>query len=224
LRQRLSGQRVDLEAMDVVDANAEDVRFLQATRHGEVSTPVELVEGHARDLADKTDPVLERLREGESLGIALVHEKIPEPIRKKLLSHFVSEDLANCLDRHYVLDAAGDHDGALKAEKAVDDTLAGFARRRQIAQKFGAFALVPFIGMLVWLRSLACLHKKPSETRWGQTPFISHNLASTFLCCRAVTGVMKDQHSGAIINISSHIAFSGSENRAPLTRRRKPES
>ena len=49
-----------------------------------------------------------------------------------------------------MLDAAGDHDGALKAEKAVDDTLAGFARRRQIAQKFGAFALVPFIGMLVW--------------------------------------------------------------------------
>jgi 3-oxoacyl-[acyl-carrier protein] reductase len=35
-----------------------------------------------------------------------------------------------------------------------------------------------------------------------------------FLCCRAVTGVMKDQNSGAIINISSDIAFSGSENRA----------
>ena len=150
LRQRLSGRRVDLDAMDVIDANAEDVRFLQATRHGEVLTPVELVEGHATDLADKTDPVLERLREGASLGIALVHENIPEPIRKKLLGHFVSEDLAESLDRHYVLDAVGDHNGALKAEKAVDDTLAGFALRRRIAQKFGAFALVPFIGMLVW--------------------------------------------------------------------------
>jgi hypothetical protein len=27
-------QRVNLETMDVIDANAEDVRFLQATRHG----------------------------------------------------------------------------------------------------------------------------------------------------------------------------------------------
>ena len=34
-------------SMDVLDANAEDVRFLQAARHGEVLTSVELVEAHA---------------------------------------------------------------------------------------------------------------------------------------------------------------------------------
>ena len=50
LRGRLAGQRIDLENMDVIDANAEDVRFLQATRHGEVMTPVELIEGHAPTL------------------------------------------------------------------------------------------------------------------------------------------------------------------------------
>jgi hypothetical protein len=150
LRKTLSRQRIDLEAMDVIDANVEDVRFLQATRHGEVLTPVELVEGYAPDLADKTNPVLERLREGESLGIALLHENVSEPIRKKLLGHFVSEDLADSLGRHYVLDAAGDHKGALEAEKVVDDTLTTFARRRQTAQKIGAFSLVPFIGMLIW--------------------------------------------------------------------------
>ena len=46
LRANLAGQRIDLTAMDVLDANAEDVRFLQASRHGEVLTPVELVEAH----------------------------------------------------------------------------------------------------------------------------------------------------------------------------------
>lgn len=150
LRKKLGSQRVNLESMDVIDANAEDVRFLQATRHGEVLTPVELIEDHVADLGEKTEPVLERLREGEPLGIALVREDVPEATRKKLLGHFVSEDLAESLDRHYVLDAAGDHAGALKAEKAVDDTLAALARQRQLAQKIGALALIPFIGMLVW--------------------------------------------------------------------------
>lgn len=43
---------------------------------------------------------------------------------------------------------------------------------------------------------------------------IDANLTSTFLCCRAVVGTMKNQKSGAIVNISSDIAFSGSENRS----------
>ena len=150
LRRRLRGEQVNLETMDVIDANAEDVRFLQAMRHGEVLTPIEFVENHAHDLGDKTDQVVERLREGESVGVALVREEIPEVTRKQLLGRFVSENLAESLDRHYVLQAAGDQAGALAAERQVDDTLAASARRRKVAQRFGALALIPFIGMLVW--------------------------------------------------------------------------
>src|ERR671918_424744 len=43
---------------------------------------------------------------------------------------------------------------------------------------------------------------------------VDANLTSTFLCCRAVVGIMKNQKAGAIVNISSDIAFSGSENRS----------
>jgi 3-oxoacyl-[acyl-carrier protein] reductase len=43
---------------------------------------------------------------------------------------------------------------------------------------------------------------------------IDVNLTSTFLCCRAVTGVMKSQKSGAIVNISSDIGFSGDASRS----------
>lgn len=43
---------------------------------------------------------------------------------------------------------------------------------------------------------------------------IDLNLTSTFLCCRAVIATMKSQTTGAIVNISSDIGFSGSENRA----------
>ncbi len=149
LKRKLGGGRIHLDAMDIVDANVEDVRFLQASRHGEVLSGIELVEGSADELNDKTDRVVERLREGESLGIALVHEDVPETTRKKLLGHFISEDLAEALDRHYVLDASGDHHGALESAKVVHQTIASFAKRRKQAQKVGALALIPFVGLLI---------------------------------------------------------------------------
>ena len=112
LRTRLGASRIDLETMDVIDANAEDVRFLQATRHGEVMTPVELIEGHATDLRGRAEDVISRIRLGESLGIALIRADVPEPTRRDLLAHFVSEELADGLDRHYVFDNAGQYEEA----------------------------------------------------------------------------------------------------------------
>jgi NAD(P)-dependent dehydrogenase (short-subunit alcohol dehydrogenase family) len=43
---------------------------------------------------------------------------------------------------------------------------------------------------------------------------IELNLTSTFLCCRAAVGVMKSQKSGAMVNISSDIGFSGDARRS----------
>jgi Na+/H+ antiporter NhaD/arsenite permease-like protein len=149
LRGRLAGQRIDLENMDVLDANAEDVRFLQATRHGEVMTPVELIEGHATALGGQADAIIERLRHGESLGLALVHEDVEVETRRLLLAHFVSEELADGLDRHYLYDAAGRYEEALGAELAVDEVLAVMGQIRRRAQQIGAFALVPFMIMLI---------------------------------------------------------------------------
>jgi 3-oxoacyl-[acyl-carrier protein] reductase len=43
---------------------------------------------------------------------------------------------------------------------------------------------------------------------------IDVNLTATFLCCRAAIGIMKRQKSGAIVNISSDIGFSGDPSRS----------
>jgi NAD(P)-dependent dehydrogenase (short-subunit alcohol dehydrogenase family) len=60
------------------------------------------------------------------------------------------------------------------------------------------------------------LHRHPLQEfplgHWQAV--IDANLTSTFLCCRAVVGMMKDQKSGAIVNISSDIAFSGDAGRS----------
>jgi NAD(P)-dependent dehydrogenase (short-subunit alcohol dehydrogenase family) len=69
-----------------------------------------------------------------------------------------------------------------------------------------------------WLVNVAggSLHRHPLEefslVHWQAV--IDVNLTSAFLCCRAVTELMKKQGSGAIVNISSDIAFSGDANRS----------
>jgi hypothetical protein len=149
LRKRLSGRHIELDQMDVLDANAEDVRFLQASRHGEVMTPIELVEGHAATLGRRTEAVISRIRQGESLGLALVHEDVPVGDRRLLLGHYVSDELADGLDRHYLYEAAGRHEEAFRAELAVDDVLESMAGVRKRAQRIGACSLIPFIAVLV---------------------------------------------------------------------------
>lgn len=149
LRGRFGGARIDLDGMDILDTNAADVRFLQATRHGEVMTPMELIEGHAAHLGGRAEAVLERLRNGESLGLAMVRADVPEPARRELLGHYVSEELADGLDGHYVYDAAGEYELAFQAEQAVDEVLAAMAKVRRRAQQIGGLALVPFVALLI---------------------------------------------------------------------------
>ena len=148
LRRRLKGQRVALDEMDVLDANAADVRFLQAARHGEVLTSTEVVDAHAAGAAWR-EPVIARIRAGRTLGLALVDEKVPADVRRLILGHYVSEQLADGLDRHYVADAAADYTAAVELEQAVNEVLASMARRRRRAQRIGALALVPFVLFLI---------------------------------------------------------------------------
>ncbi len=150
LKRRLGSLHVDLDNMDVLDANAEDVRFLQAARHGEVMTPAELIEGHREHLGEAlASRVLDRMRLGESLGIAMIRADVPELDRKILLSHYVTDELADGLDRHYIYAQEGLDEQAFMAELAVDDALAATAYDRKWAQRIAAFALLPFFALLI---------------------------------------------------------------------------
>jgi 3-oxoacyl-[acyl-carrier protein] reductase len=55
------------------------------------------------------------------------------------------------------------------------------------------------------------IHKKPIQdltlAEWQE--ILDANLRSTFLCCRAVAGVMKSRRAGKIVNTSSNFGFSG---------------
>ncbi len=149
LRSKLRGARVDLVKMDVLDAHAATVRFLQAQKHGEVLTPSEFLETYGAELGDKRAAVLDRVRRGEVMGEAMVRENIPPQVRQSLLGKFVAPELALPLDNRYVLMVLGDVEGADEADTAVNIAIDRLKPRRLLAQKIGALALVPFIGLLV---------------------------------------------------------------------------
>jgi hypothetical protein len=149
LRGRLGGRHVDIDKMDVLDANAADVRFLQAGRHGEVMTPIELIDGHRETLGGLTDPVLDRLKSGEPLGAAMIRAGVSQVDRRLLLGHYVSDELADGLDMHYVYENEGLYEQAFRAKLAVEEVLASMGRLRRRAQAIGACALIPFVALLI---------------------------------------------------------------------------
>lgn len=149
LRQEIGGLRVDLAKLDVLDANAAAVRFLQALRHGEVLLPVEFAEAHAAELGAHAAAVVERTRTGEALGLALVHAGVAQPLRKLLLGRFLDESLADALDRHYVLESQNLSPGLDEGEVVIARALAKLDKRRIVARRTGLLAALPFGGLLV---------------------------------------------------------------------------
>ena len=149
LRRRLGGERVDLDGLDILDANAESVRFLQAARHGEVLTPIEILEKREAVLREApSERIQERIRHGETLGAAMVREDVPPDLRRRILGDFVSDDLAGSLDAHYVQAVAGNEERARAAEREVRDTFRRLAPERLRAQRLGFVGLIVFVALL----------------------------------------------------------------------------
>ena len=143
------GQRIDLDDMDVIDANAEDVRFLQATRHGEVHDAGRAGRGPRGRTRSRPG------RRGDRRGCAAASRSAspwstrtcPKSGRAGSCSGTSSAtNSPTASTATTVLDAAGDVRSGVQAELAVDEVLASHgagppAARRRLA----AFALVPFI-------------------------------------------------------------------------------
>ncbi|MBI1337707.1 MAG: hypothetical protein GC164_12200 [Phycisphaera sp.] len=149
LRRQLTGLRVELNKLDVVEANAATVRFLQAEKHGEVFSAVEFAHEFKDTLASHFDGVLGRIEMGEALGLAMVNENVPRAKRVELLGHYTSEELACVLDEHYVLESKGQSPGIDAGEAAAAKAFTKERKRCVVAQRFGIAALVPFVGLLI---------------------------------------------------------------------------
>jgi hypothetical protein len=149
LRKRLKEAKVELDKIDVLDAHAENLKFYQAMRHGEVMTTIELLEKHEAG-ESVSERMQERIRHGEPVGIAMVNENVPELTRQRILGELVSEDMAASLDRHYVLAAQGDEEGARREAYSVGQALRKLVPRQVWSQRMGVIGLIVFISCLLW--------------------------------------------------------------------------
>ncbi len=116
LGRRLGGLRIDMKNLDVLDMHAATVRFLQATHLGRAPTTIEAVENCSGELGDREALVLDRVRGGQSLGLAMVHENVPPVARQRVLAELVTPHIAQSLDDHYRFTVAGDPVSARSAE------------------------------------------------------------------------------------------------------------
>lgn len=86
------------------------------------------------------------------------------------------------------------------------------ANEQQVAETFAKImAQHQHVDALVNLAG-GTFHKKRIQdlalAEWQE--ILDANLRSTFLCCRAVTGAMKNRRAGNIVNTSSNFGFTGS--------------
>jgi Na+/H+ antiporter NhaD/arsenite permease-like protein len=148
VRRKLSGKVIDTSKLDILDVHTADVRFLQASKHGEVLTPVEFIEAHRPELGENAEPVLKKLREGEPLGKALVSAGLPEAVRRGLMGRYAFEDLGDALDEHYVEEQKGTGNG--DGRERIREIFHCASADRIRAQRIAALSFIPFVGLLVW--------------------------------------------------------------------------
>lgn len=149
LRKWLKGKRVKMADLDIIDRHTADVRFFQASRHGEVLTPIEFIHDHRKIIGSPFDRLLQRIHEGEPLGSALVREEIPEGVRKKILGHFIAEELSEALDRHYVHEVTENNDAKNHSAQKIRAIIDTMRKKKERAQKIGIFSFIPFVALLV---------------------------------------------------------------------------
>ena len=89
-RKRLGNQHVYVDLLDVIEANAQDVRFLQATRHGEVLTPIEFVEDRAAELGGRGAGRSGMAATRRIAWPCIVPRKCSRPIRERTCSDISS--------------------------------------------------------------------------------------------------------------------------------------
>lgn len=142
------GQRVDLASLDLVEQHAASFRFLQARRHGEVFSDIELIDAHREALGLQYQDLVTHVQSGESLGEGMQKLAVPAPLRRKLLGMISTEELAARLDDYFAAQVAGDAERREALSRSISQELHELASPLRRLRSMGLVGLLLFIALL----------------------------------------------------------------------------
>jgi len=150
----LRGVAISLDDLDILETNLADVRFLQATRKGEIIEVEEKFKEYAGRFGDKAAQVKALYHEGHHPISAMIRADVdPETVRAFIVE-FLGEEFVGPVSsyyRHRRKHAAPEEREQELIEAEVIERLLETARlQRHAAQTWGKLAFVPFIALLFW--------------------------------------------------------------------------
>lgn len=154
IRRWLRGVAIPLYEMDVLERNVADVRFLQATRSGELREADDMLEAYTQRLGEKAGQVNALYHEGHHPISAMLQANVDQRTIRDFIHDYLGEEFVEPVSSYYRHRIKqGDPEQLEKAvaqEGVILHLLEDTRLQRHAAQTWARLAVVPFVGLLVW--------------------------------------------------------------------------
>ncbi len=151
---QLKGKVVNLKALDVLDHNIADIRFMQATQRGEIVDINDLYKLYRTRLGKKADAVESFFQEGHHPILAMIRSGVDEQTIRSFITDYLGEQFAAPTIAYYRRRSKKGEPGEIEQETIEADTierlLGDVQVQRKATQTWGKLAFVPFIVLLIW--------------------------------------------------------------------------
>jgi len=147
---RLKGKRVALKDLGFLEKNIADIRFLQVMRHGHVKEVEEMLEKYETRLADQKDSVWALYHKGHHPIHAMVLARVAPETVQLFVTEYLGEEFVGPVLFYYQSRAEEEKEREVESGGAIWQQLSTVRHQRNRAVQWGAIALLPFIGLLLW--------------------------------------------------------------------------
>jgi Na+/H+ antiporter NhaD/arsenite permease-like protein len=145
---------IPLAGLDVLERNVADVRFLQASRKGEVQEVEDILEAYAARLGDKAERINTLYHEGHHPISAMFRAEVDEATIHSFITDYMDKEFVAPVSAYYQHRHKRDQPEELEKEVLEEDVIERLLEdvrlQKRAAQFWARLAFIPFIGLLIW--------------------------------------------------------------------------
>lgn len=151
---QLKGKKIALHSLDVLEQNIADIRFMQATRHGEVIEIDEMLQAYKARFGSKAAQVDALYQEGHHPISSMIRAGVDEKTVNRFIKEYLGAEFVEPVSAYYHDRMRRGEPGEIEQESieaaTIERLLGDVKIQRQASQTWGKLAFVPFIGLLIW--------------------------------------------------------------------------